>query len=73
MVPENAIACYYPSTNKVYSKTQSMSKHTALHEIWHALERHGIVPKTPDSEKNANLYAEACLGSVGISYEEQIK
>ena len=59
MVPEGAIACYYPATNHVYSKG-SMSEHTAFHEMYHALERHGIVPKTADSEKNADFYADAC-------------
>jgi len=59
MVPEGAIACYYPHTNTVYSKNP-MSNHTAFHEMYHALERHGIVPKTTDSEKNADFYADAC-------------
>jgi hypothetical protein len=59
MVPKKAIACYYPSTNHVYSRG-SMSHHTAFHEIYHVLERHGIVPETADGEKNANFYADAC-------------
>ena len=62
-VPKNAIACYYPSENKVYSKG-SMSNHTAFHELYHALERHGIVPKTKDTEKNAEFYADACISAL---------
>lgn len=58
-VPEGAIACYYPSTNRVYSKG-AINEHTAFHEMYHALERYKVVPKTVDSEKNANFYADAC-------------
>ena len=60
-VPENAIACYYRGNNVVYSKG-SMSKQTAFHELWHALESFGIVPYDPEtSEKHANLYANGCV------------
>ena len=59
-VPSGAIACYHPWSNKVYS-TGSISRNTAFHEIYHALENFGIVPKTEESEKNADEYANGCL------------
>lgn len=63
-VPKNAIACYSRIKNVVYSKG-SMSRHTAFHEIWHALESFGIVPYDPEtSEKHANLYASGCISSL---------
>ena len=59
-VPEGAIACYYPNRNKVYSRG-TLKRRSAFHEIYHALENFGIVPKTKDSEKHANQYAYGCL------------
>ena len=60
-VPKGAIACYHNFKNVVYAAKGPMSRHTAFHEFWHALENHGTVPRTIDSEKNANTYASACL------------
>jgi len=60
-VPEGAIACYYPTTNIVYTKEKTIDKRVAFHEMYHALERHGIIPMNSDSEKNAEFYAYACL------------
>lgn len=61
-VSKGAIACYRRDKNTVYSAEPNGTSHdTAFHEFWHALEAHGIVPRTGDSEKNANLYAKACL------------
>ena len=57
-----ANATYYWEENKVYSKREtSLKRRTAFHEMWHALERHGIVEHTEDSEKNAKTYAKGCL------------
>lgn len=58
-VPQNAVACYYPSTNTVYSKGP-MGFQTAFHEFYHALEKNGII-HAKDSEVAANLYAKTCL------------
>lgn len=63
-VSEDAIACYRPSTHTIYSKTESMSRSTAFHEFWHALEGSGRVirdPRKEGREKNARDFAEACL------------
>ena len=60
-VPKDANAVYHSLKNEVYCAKGPLSHRTAFHEFWHALERHGIVPKTKDSEKNANTYAIACL------------
>ena len=58
----DANATYYWRENNVYTRRdRPLKNRTAFHEIWHALERHGIVPNTKDSEKNAELYAKACL------------
>ena len=60
-VPEGAIACYYSSTNEVYSKN-GINKKTAFHEMWHALENFGIVPYDPEtSERDADRYAYGCI------------
>jgi len=60
-VPKNAIACYYSSTNEVYSK-DGINQHTAFHEMWHALENFGIVPYDPKtSERDADRYATGCV------------
>ena len=60
-VTEGAIACYYPSSNEVYSfKKEPLLHETAFHEFYHALQNFGIVPKK-DSEKNADLYAKGCM------------
>ena len=62
MTPKGANAAYYSESNEVYSpKGKTLKYRTAFHEFWHALERHGIVPKTTDSEKNAEIYAKTCL------------
>jgi len=63
-VPEDAIACYHPSKHAIYSKTKNMSRGTALHEFWHALEGRGRVIRDSNKEgreKNARDFAEACL------------
>lgn len=60
-VPKGAVACYYNNKNTVYAAKGRMTRHTAFHEFWHALENHGVVPRTIDSEKNANIYADASL------------
>ena len=60
-VPKDANAVYHSLKNEVYCAKGPLSHRTAFHEFWHALERHGIVPNTEDSEKNANTYAIACL------------
>ena len=58
----NANATYYWEENTVYSRDKKrLAYRTAFHEIWHALEKHGIVPHTDESEKNAEIYAKACL------------
>jgi len=60
-VPENAIACYYRSSNEVYSKN-GINQKTAFHEMWHALENFGIVPYDPKtSERDADRYATGCV------------
>lgn len=59
-VPDGALACYYPWYNQIYSRG-SISRKNAFHEIYHALENFGIVPKTSESEKNADEYAYGCL------------
>ena len=60
-VPEGATACYYRSSNEVYSfKKTPLHNETAFHEFYHALQNYGIVPKK-DSEKNAGLYAKGCM------------
>ena len=66
-VPKNANACYHHETNEVYCAKGTLSHRTAFHEFWHALERHGIVPNTEDSEKNANTYAIACLKRLKVT------
>ena len=60
-VPENAIACYYRNANIVYSRDSTLSQKTAFHEMWHALESFGVVPRTENSERDADRYAYACL------------
>jgi len=59
-VPNGWIACYYPSRNAVYQRAP-IGEETGFHEFWHALEAHGLVARTADSEENASLYARACL------------
>lgn len=62
-VPKDAIACYYDNENKVFSKSP-LSLHTAFHEFYHVLERFDLVYKAStvrDRQKNADLYADACL------------
>ena len=62
----NSNATYYWHENTVYTpKKRALKYRTAFHEIWHALERHGIVPHNEDSEKNAEIYARACLRRLG--------
>jgi len=57
-----ANATYYWEENTVYSRRKKELKYrTAFHEIWHALEKHGLVPHTEESEKSAEIYAKACL------------
>jgi hypothetical protein len=58
--PVGAIACYHYSNNKVTSREKTITNHTAFHEFWHVLQRHGIV-SNDKSEQNADLYAIACL------------
>ena len=63
-VSENAVACYHPSRHAIYSKTIGMSRSTALHEFWHALEGKGRVIRDSTKEgreKNARDFSEACL------------
>ncbi len=62
---EKALATYYWSENIVYAAKGPMKYRTAFHEMWHALERHGIVPHTKDSEKNAEIFARHCLRRLG--------
>jgi len=64
----NANATYYWKENIVYSRREKrLAYRTAFHEIWHALERHGLVPNTKDSEKNAEIYAKACLRRLNLN------
>jgi hypothetical protein len=63
---ENVNARYFWNENTVYTPgTGVFRNHTAFHEMWHALERHGIVPHTKDSEVEAQRYAIFCLRKMG--------
>lgn len=60
-VPKGAVACYVPSKNTVYSKNP-LSRKTAFHEFWHALESNGVaVMEHKHSESNADQFAYGCL------------
>ncbi len=66
--PKDANAAYFWETNTVYApKSKALKYHTAFHEMWHALERHGIVPHGKDSEIDAQRYAKLCLRKLGRS------
>lgn len=66
-VPPNAIACYIPQKKAIVSREKTMTHHTAFHELFHHLEHMGVARmelNQDEREKNANLFAEACLKSV---------
>jgi len=67
-VPNDANAVYSWGDNIVYTpKRGALKWRTAFHEIWHALERHAVVSHTEESEKNAEIFAKACLRRLGLS------
>lgn len=68
-VPANTVACYAPSQHRVYSKSATLTRRTAFHEMFHALVAKGTIWIPHDKEEDyARQYADACMSMSGDFY-----